>query len=138
LPGSWATVQRTWQNGDRVEVRIPLTLRMLPVDKWHPNRVAVARGPVVLVLEGGYHDQRFRLPRTDDELQTWLVAEPWKRPSGVLTETTSPAAEQSTIFRVALPDKGAVRSRFRAFYDVPEGYPYYMYFDRDKLPRQLW
>jgi hypothetical protein len=111
---------------------------MLPVDKWHPNRVAVARGPVVLVLEGGYHDPRFKLPTANEELATWLVAEPWKRASGVLTETTVPDVEKVTVFRVALPDKGAVRSRFRPFYDVDEGYPYYMYFDREKLPRQLW
>jgi DUF1680 family protein len=137
-PGTWATVQRTWKDGDRVEVRIPLTLRMLPVDRWHPDRVAVVRGPVVLVLEGGYHDPRFKLPASNEELANWLVAEKWQRPSGVLTNTTEPADEQVAVFKVALPDKGAVRSRFRPFYDVPEGYPYYMYMDRDRLPRTLW
>lgn len=43
-----------------------------------------------------------------------------------------------SVFRVSLPDKGAVRSRFRPFFDVEEGYPYYMYFDRETLPRKLW
>ncbi|HET7565822.1 MAG TPA: beta-L-arabinofuranosidase domain-containing protein [Gemmatimonadaceae bacterium] len=137
-PGTWATVQRTWSDGDTVEVHIPLTLRMLPVDKWHPNRVAVVRGPTVLVLEGAYHAPHFRLPDSDAELSSWLVPEPWKRASGILTRTTEPEDEQVTVFRVALPDHGKVRTRFRPFYDVAEGYPYFMYFDREKLPRALW
>ncbi|MGH9352220.1 MAG: beta-L-arabinofuranosidase domain-containing protein [Terriglobia bacterium] len=48
-PGSWATIQRTWNPGDRVVIRIPASLRLVPIDKQHPNRVAVAIGPVVLV-----------------------------------------------------------------------------------------
>ena len=137
-PGTWASVERTWSDGDSVEVRIPLTLRMVPVDRWHPNRVAVVRGPAVLVLEGGYHDPRFFLPDSDEALANWPVAEPWKRASGVLTNTTEPEDQQVSVFRVSLPDNGAVRSRFRPFFDVEEGYPYYMYFDRETLPRKLW
>jgi DUF1680 family protein len=75
-------VSRTWQAGDRLVIGIPLALRMLPVDRQHPDRVAVVRGPVVLVLEGAYHDPNFRLPRTDDDLATWLVAEPGGPPRG--------------------------------------------------------
>jgi hypothetical protein len=38
-----------------VEIRIPLKLRRVPVDKQHPDRVAVRRGPVVLAQEA-QHD----------------------------------------------------------------------------------
>src|SRR5262249_44599333 len=41
-PGTWASVRREWKDGDTVAITIPLTLRMLPVDKWHPDRVAIA------------------------------------------------------------------------------------------------
>jgi len=42
-PGTWAVVSRTWNPGDRLEVRIPLRFRLQAIDKWHPNRVAVVR-----------------------------------------------------------------------------------------------
>ena len=35
-PGTWAIVERTWNPGDRVDVTIPLTLRMEAVDRQHP------------------------------------------------------------------------------------------------------
>lgn len=34
-PGTWATITRTWSDRDRVEIRIPLTLRMEAVDRQH-------------------------------------------------------------------------------------------------------
>ena len=53
-PGTWATLDRTWNSGDKVELRIPLTWRLQPVDKQHPDRVAAVRGPVAMVMEGGW------------------------------------------------------------------------------------
>ena len=58
-------------------------MRMEPVDAQHPDRVAVVRGPVVFVLEGAYHDPNFSLPLKNEELATWLVAEPGAVPRGV-------------------------------------------------------
>jgi hypothetical protein len=140
--GAWATVQRTWQEGDTVELRIPLTLRMEAVDAQHPDRVAVMRGPVVLVLEGAYHDPNFRLPMKDEDLNTWLVPETGNPlASGIWsTGQAPPPADLAppTIFRVVPPDKSAVRLRFRPFYEPGEGYPYFMYFDRTTLPWRLW
>jgi hypothetical protein len=138
-PGELATIRRAWKTGDTVEVRIPLTLRMEPVDRWHPNRVAVVRGPVVLVLEGAYHDPNFRLPMADGDLPSWLVPETGGAPASGVWSTAVPApAFPATIFRVVPPDKSAVRLRFRPFYEPGENYPYFMYFDRDKLPWRLW
>jgi len=50
-PGTWATVERKWAAGDVVKVTVPMRPRLVPVDKQHPNRVAVVVGPVVLVRE---------------------------------------------------------------------------------------
>ena len=50
-PGTWATLKRSWNSGDLVKVRLPLTPRFVPIDKQHPDRVAVVVGPVVLVRE---------------------------------------------------------------------------------------
>ncbi len=136
-PGSWATIERTWASGDRVEVTIPLTMRMEAVDEQHPDRVAVVRGPVVLILEGTYHAGQFRLPDNDADLATWLVPEKWSRPLAILTEG-SEARDTMSVFRVVPPDKSPVRLKFRPFYDSGEGYPYFMYFDRKGLPYRLW
>jgi DUF1680 family protein len=61
-PGTWASIKRTWNPGDRIEIRIPLRLRYAPIDAQHPERVAVVRGPVVLALEAHYHEPAFHLP----------------------------------------------------------------------------
>ena len=136
-PGTWAVVDREWKSGDRVEITIPLALRMEAVDRQHPDRVAVVRGPVVLVLEGPYHAWHFRLPERDDDLATWLVPEKWTPPLAILTETTE-TRDSMAVFRVVPPDGTAVRLKFRPFYDVGENYPYFMYFDRRGLPYRLW
>ena len=51
-PGSFVAVSRTWKDGDRVEVKIPFTLRLetMPDDE---NRIAVFYGPVVLAGDLG-------------------------------------------------------------------------------------
>ncbi len=136
-PGSWATVHRTWSPGDRVEIRAPLTLRMEAVDEHHPHRVAVVRGPAVFVLEGAYHDPGFALPMRDEELERWLVPEEGSLPRGIWS-TGMKEADYPTSLRVAPPDGRSVRLRFRPFYEIGENYPYFMYFDRDKLPWRLW
>ncbi len=120
-PGEWATIQRDWKPGDRVEARIPLRLRYEAVDRWHPRRVAIVRGPVVLALDYNYHAPAFELPREEADLSKWLVAD------------SSPA-----VYRVNRPDGRPVRLRIRPFYQMAEDFPYLMYFDLDKEPYALW
>jgi hypothetical protein len=45
---TFATLRRTWKDGDRVELELPLPIRLEAVDKLHPDTVAVVRGPLVL------------------------------------------------------------------------------------------
>ncbi|MDP9338375.1 MAG: glycoside hydrolase family 127 protein [Acidobacteriota bacterium] len=47
-PGSFAAIHRQWSNGDRVELEIPMTLRLEPLDSQHLQTVALVFGPVVL------------------------------------------------------------------------------------------
>jgi uncharacterized protein len=47
-PGSFASVQRTWKDGDRVELELPMPLRLETVDANRPDLVALVRGPLVL------------------------------------------------------------------------------------------
>ncbi len=46
--GTFASIRRTWKDGDRVELELPMPLRLEPVDANHPNLVALMRGPLVL------------------------------------------------------------------------------------------
>lgn len=51
MPGEWATIERTWSPGDRLDVRLGAGLHVEAVDAWHPDRVALLYGPVVLAQE---------------------------------------------------------------------------------------
>ncbi len=119
--GTWAAIARTWNPGDRIEIRIPLRFRMQHVDAQHPNWVAIVRGPVVYVLDAFAHAQNFRLPDTDADLNKWLVAD---TPQGV--------------FHVEFPSGGRVGSKLFPFYAMGEVAPYKMYFDAKSLPFRIW
>jgi len=47
-PGSFAAIARTWKDGDRIEIELPMPVRLEAVDANHPNLVALLRGPLVL------------------------------------------------------------------------------------------
>jgi uncharacterized protein len=113
-PGQWASIQRAWKSGDRIEITLPQTIHLAAVDKLHPRRAAVMRGPVVLVLENEKPDPAFHLPDTDAALQK------------ALTPDATPNANRFTLRK---PDGTPLDSKFRPFDTVPEKYPYRMYFD---------
>lgn len=121
VPGTWASVNRMWNNGDKVELRIPLKLRWSAVDPQHPKRVAAVRGPVVLVQEGNVHEPIFKLPENDEDLNKQLV--PSREPG---------------VFKFVPPDGTNVQALFRPFYGIIGELYYRMYFDLDRLPVVLW
>ena len=47
-PGHWAEIDRTWKNGDRVELSLDMPMRVVPLDAQHSDLVAMVRGPVTL------------------------------------------------------------------------------------------
>lgn len=49
VPGQFAPVRRTWKTGDRVELELPLKMRLEAIDARHPETVALLRGPLVLM-----------------------------------------------------------------------------------------
>ena len=62
-PGSFVAVKHKWEDGDKVEVKFPFTLRLesMPDDK---NRVALMYGPLVLSGDLGEEDD----PRSSDPM----------------------------------------------------------------------
>ncbi len=55
-PGSYVEVRRTWKTGDRVEMKIPMSLRLEALPD-NPNRAAILYGPVVLAGELGPEEE---------------------------------------------------------------------------------
>ena len=47
-PGSFVALHRQWSTGDRVELDLPMTMRLEAVDPRHPQTVALVLGPLVL------------------------------------------------------------------------------------------
>lgn len=47
-PGSWASLDRTWKDGDRIELSLDMPLRLAPIDDHHQQTVALLYGPVAL------------------------------------------------------------------------------------------
>jgi uncharacterized protein len=48
IPGKFLALQRTWKDGDRVEVEMHMPLGLEAVDDQNPNIVALLRGPIAL------------------------------------------------------------------------------------------
>jgi uncharacterized protein len=44
----FVTIRRPWKKGDRIEMDLPMRLRLEPIDAQHPQTVALLCGPLVL------------------------------------------------------------------------------------------
>jgi DUF1680 family protein len=51
-PGSYLTLDRTWQDGDKIELTLPMTLHLHRASD-NPNMVAIMYGPIVLAGDLG-------------------------------------------------------------------------------------
>jgi len=48
-PGTFVSIEREWKAGDRIELELPIRLRVQSVDAAHPDTVALLAGPLVLM-----------------------------------------------------------------------------------------
>jgi DUF1680 family protein len=81
-PGRFAALRREWRSGDRIELDLPLPLRLQSIDPEHPDTVALLAGPLVLMrmLDGGAPARLSRATllsakRPADQAHEWLVAD---------------------------------------------------------------
>jgi len=86
-PGAFHRLQRTWQPGDRITVRLPMAVRL---ERRARGALAVQRGPLVFALKMG---EEFRLLQGTPPQADWAVhpTTPWNyglaldgRPTGEL------------------------------------------------------
>jgi DUF1680 family protein len=78
--GTFAAIRREWRSGDRIELELPLPLRLQPIDAEHPNVVALLAGPLVLmrVLDGDAmalpRETLLSAKRSSDSSRDWHIA----------------------------------------------------------------
>jgi hypothetical protein len=118
-PGEWASIRREWQRGDRLEMTIPLSFRRAPIDRQHPDRVAIVRGPVVFAQQV-VHKHLTRLPHDDEELDQWMVA-----------------TQDPVVFRYTGQEQSSPRDDFMPLYRFGKKATYRLYFD-PALRNNLW
>ncbi len=113
----WLPLERVWQPGDVIRIKLNPQLRICPVDAQHPRRCAIKYGPLLLAQDALF---TYPLKLEGDDPASKLVRE-----SGELK------------FRVDDGGGGGqLTGAFMPFYDVPERVPYRVYFDLDR-PRFL-
>jgi DUF1680 family protein len=119
-PGTWAIINRTWQPGDQVELSIPFHFRRVAIDRFHPNRVALVRGPVVYAQEV-VHKAMSVIPASDEELDRLM----------------KPLADDPAVFLITNEEPVQQRDAFMPYYRYPEVTNYRMYHDPG-MRRVLW
>ncbi len=71
----FASVNRKWKDGDRIELDLPMPLRLEAIDEQHPDTVALLRGPLVLFAVTENHPsiirQQLLAARYLPEKQSW-------------------------------------------------------------------
>lgn len=112
--GTWLILERSWQDGDRIELSYTFTLRFTPVDEANPDIVALSYGPLVLAA-----DTMGILVGDQKHPEDWIV----------------PVEGQQYVFETK---KGHVKGydfdtrRFRPYYTIGEMEWYYMYIKCEK------
>ena len=86
-PGTFASLRRPWKTGDRVELDLPLSMRLEPIDARHPKTVALLSGPVVLF---GITDQQPKLTEQQLLRAQRTNQQNWKVETGTRTLTLLP------------------------------------------------
>ncbi len=114
-------IERDWQSGDTVEVRIPLRFRHTPIDEFHPNRFALVRGPAVYAQED-VHKWISDIPRDEEELNRLMKP----------LDDENPA-----VFRITNEDPAGQRNAFRPYYQFGHLARHRMYYDTSHR-RVLW
>ncbi len=98
-PGSWATLDRKWNSGDKVSIDLPMELTYVPVDSQHPKRGAFVYGPTVLV----------------------------KRQKRLSADSLTKGSRPQSGLKFSMPSGGD--DEFVPFYSMGFHEPYEMYFD---------
>ena len=130
LEKGYAVLDRTWQKGDVVEVKLPMSVRQVTSRsevKADQNRIALQRGPLVYCVEGADNDGR-----------AWNILVPdtatfTTKPHQVVDEPVIAIQAHVSVVEAA-PDGLSVKTSPRTITAIP----YYAWANRGKSPMQVW
>ncbi len=106
--GDWGRINRVWNEGDIVDIELPLDLYFTPVDTYHPDLAALAYGPVVLVA-----DKPGVLKGDIKDPSSWIL----------------PVSDKDLVFQTKKPVNS---KKFRPYFAYGKGERYYMYQEIEK------
>ncbi|MGV3604217.1 MAG: glycoside hydrolase family 127 protein [Dyadobacter fermentans] len=126
----YAVIDRTWQNGDEIEVRLPMDVRQVKARsevKADEDRIAIQRGPIVYCVEGA-----------DNAGEVWNLLVPANaaytiQKSNLLDEPIVAIQAGLQVVKAA-PDGLNIRTEPQMVTAIP----YYTWANRGRGPMQVW
>lgn len=126
----YAVIDRTWQNGDEIEVKLPMEVRQIKARKEvkaDADRIALQRGPIVYCVEGA-----------DNAGEVWNLLVP-ENPS--FNTQKSQILDESVVSIQA--NLQVVKATSDGLHVKPEpqtvtAIPYYTWANRGRGPMQVW
>jgi uncharacterized protein len=104
MPGTFATIFRTWEPGDHIDLDLPLPMRLATLNAQNPNVVSLQRGPICL----------------------FAVTEPPRAPAATRQQllAAQPASPSNREFHA---ETATGPLRLVPFMDLPQSQPYSLY-----------
>jgi DUF1680 family protein len=118
-PGSWVALNRTWENGDTIEISMPFSLRA-EAFKDNPNRFAFLNGPIVLCADVDLKKPCPAVVAGDENCLAGLKP---------VANQPNTFAGPASLFRIA-GDKDKRGITLEPFYRMHGNRSYMVYFDR--------
>lgn len=132
-PGSYITIDRKWNKGDKIEVRFPMSVRTIAAND-NPNKVAFAYGPLVLASPIGTEGMQSPAPYSNPALHNDYYTYQYNIPEGVNTtlkvgkdkpeRALQPVAGEPLTFKVTQsgtllkPISRIHRERYITYWDI--------------------
>lgn len=127
-PGSYVALQRVWNSGDKLELRIPMQLRKEAAPD-NPRRIAIFHGPLMLAARLGTEGMEPPVPYAKEHtayLQAKLTTAPvllaGKRPLEEWIEPVNPAELTFRTKGVGVPGDVELAPFFSRYYERYTGY----------------
>jgi DUF1680 family protein len=126
----YAVIDRAWQNGDEIEIKLPMEVRQIKARKEvkaDADRIALQRGPIVYCVEGA-----------DNAGEVWNLLVPENpsfntQKSQILNESVVSIQANLQVVK-ATPDGLDIKGEPQAVTAIP----YYTWANRSRGPMQVW
>ncbi|MCF0063297.1 glycoside hydrolase family 127 protein [Dyadobacter chenwenxiniae] len=130
LEKGYAVIDRTWQNGDEIELKFPMEVRQIKARKEvkaNEDRIALQRGPLVYCVEGA-----------DNAGEVWNLLVPenptFSTENGRILDEPVIAIKANLLKVEAAADGLSVQAKPH----IVTAIPYYTWANRGKGPMQVW